>query len=143
METLSLIHGDLVIDGAGGYVMLTGINRIRQDLSLALLEEYGTDRFHPRWGSIIKQYLGSAITPELQQLVKAEVNRVIQNYIALQQAEVIRSTTFDIEGQFDTSDVVRSLDGIDVRTTLDAIYLAATVTTLSRESVTISRQIGN
>lgn len=142
METLSLVHGDLVIDGAGGYVMLTGTDRIRQDLTLALLEEYGTDRFHPKWGSIVKQYLGSPITPELQQLVKAEVNRVIQNYIALQQAEVIRSSTYDVVGRFDTSDVVRSLDSIDVRTTLDAIYLAAKVTTLARESVTLSRQIG-
>lgn len=141
MQTLALVNGDLAISGAGGYATLSGVDRIRQDLTLALWEEYGTDRFHPRYGSIVKQYLGSPITPELQQLVKAEVNRVIQNYIALQQAEVIRGTQFDVTGVFDTSDVVRSLDGIDVHTALDAIYVRATLTTLARERVTISRQV--
>lgn len=141
MQTLAIVNGDLVIGGAGGYTTLSGVERIRQDLTLALWEEYGTDRFHPRYGSIIKQYLGSPITPELQQLVKAEVNRVIQNYIAIQQAEVIRGTQYDVTGRYDTSDVVRSLDEIDVRTTLDAIYVMAALTTLARERVTISRQV--
>lgn len=141
MQTLALVNGDLVIGGAGGYATLSGVERIRQDLTLALWEEYGTDRFHPRFGSIIKQYLGSPITPELQQLVKAEVNRVIQNYIAIQQAEVVRGTQYDVTGRYDTSDVVRSLDQIDVRTTLDAIYVMAALTTLARERVTVSRQV--
>lgn len=141
MQSLALVNGDLVIGGAGGYATLSGVERIRQDLTLALWEEYGTDRFHPRYGSIIKQYLGSPITPELQQLVKAEVNRVIQNYIAIQQAEVIRGTQYDVTGRYDTSDVVRSLDQIDVRTTLDAIYVMAALTTLARERVTVSRQV--
>ena len=79
MKTLALQHGDLVIDGAGSYAMVSGAARIRQDLTLALLEEYGTDRFHPKFGSIIKEYLGNAISSDLQQLVKAEVNRVVQN----------------------------------------------------------------
>lgn len=142
MQTLALTHGDLVIDGAGGYAMLSGAARIRQDLTLALLEDYGSDRFHPRWGSVVKQFLGSPITPELQQLVKAEVNRVLQNYIALQQAEVLRNSQFDVIGRYDTSDVVRSVESIDVRTAMDAIFVAATLVTLARESVTISRQVG-
>lgn len=141
MKTLALTHGDLMIGGDGGYVLFSGAQRIRQDLTLALVEDYGMDRFHPQWGSIITSYLGTRITPELQQLVRAEVNRVLQNYLILQQYEVLRGTYVDVQGQYDTSDVVRSVDDITVRTVLDAIYVTATLTTLARESITIARQV--
>lgn len=142
MQTLGLLHGDLVID-AGGYAMVSGAARIRQDLTLALLEEYGSDRFHPRYGSIVKQYLGSVITPDIEQLVKAEVNRVIQNYVTLQQAEVLRYSQLDVVGRYDTSDVVRNMDSIEVRSVMDAIYITAALTTLARETITLTRQVGN
>lgn len=141
MKTLALQHGDLVIDGSGSYAMVSGAARIRQDLTLALLEEYGTDRFHPKFGSIIKEYLGNAITSDLQQLVKAEVNRVVQNYIIVQQSQVLRNTQFDVAGQFDTSDVVRAMTSIDVQTTYDAIFVAVTLQTLARETVSVNRQV--
>lgn len=142
MQSLGLIQGDLAIDGTGDYLTVSGTARIKQDLTLALTEELGADRFHPGWGSILKEYLGQPITPELQQAVRAEVNRVLQNYIVLQQQEVLRDSQFDVAGRFDTSDVVRSVGEIQVRTLYDAIYVSAILTTLARETVTISRQVG-
>lgn len=142
MKSLALIQGDLAIDGTGDYLTFSGVNRIRQDMTLALTEEYGSDRFHPAWGSILKEYIGQPITPELEQAVRAEVNRVVQNYIVLQQQEVLRDTQFDVQGRFDTSDVVRNISNIQVRILLDAIYVSATLTTLARDTVTISRQVG-
>lgn len=141
MHTIALAHGDLVIAGDGGYMLYNGAARIRQDLTLALTEEYGTDRFHPAWGSIVTSYLGNVITPQMQQLVQAEVNRVLQNYLILQQNEVLRGTYVDVQGRYDTSDVVRSVDNITVRAVLDAIYITATLTTLARETVTVARQV--
>lgn len=142
MQSLGLIQGDLAISGNGDYFTVSGVERIRQDLTLALTEELGSDRFHPGWGSIVKEYLGQPITAELQQAVRAEVNRVAQNYIVLQQQEVLRDSQYDVAGRFDTSDVVRNVSDIQVRTLYDAIYVSATLTTLARETVTISRQVG-
>jgi phage baseplate assembly protein W len=142
MKSLALIQGDLAIDGTGDYLTFSGVDRIRQDMTLALTEEYGADRFHPAWGSILKEYIGQPITPELEQAVRAEINRVAQNYITLQQQEVLRDTQFDVQGRFDTSDVVRSISNIQVRFFFDAIYVSATLTTLARDTVTISRQVG-
>lgn len=142
MQTLALVQGDLAIDGTGDYLAFSGVSRIKQDLTFALQEEFGSDRFHPTWGSIIRQYIGQPITPELEQAVRAEVNRVVQNYIVLQQQEVLRDTQFDIAGRFDTSDVVRNVSAIRARVVLDAIYVSATLTTLAREVVTITRQVG-
>lgn len=141
MDGFALVHGDLVIDGSGGYAMLSGADRIRQDLSLALLEEYGSDRFHPKYGSVVKSYLGNVIDENLQQLVKAEVNRVVIAYIGLQQAEVLRDSTVDIAGRFNTSDVVRNITSIDVHAAYDTIYVAATLETLARETITITQQV--
>ena len=142
MQSLGLIQGDLAISGSGDYFTVTGVSRIKQDLTLALTEELGADRFHPGWGSIVKEYLGQPITPELQQAVKAEVNRVVQNYIVLQQQEVIRDSQYDIAGRFDTSDVVQNVRDIQVRALYDTIYVSATLVTIARETVTISRQVG-
>jgi phage baseplate assembly protein W len=142
MQTLALVHGDLVIDGTGNYALYSGVNRIRQDLTLALTEEYGSDHFHPLWGSIVTSYLGNPITANLQQLVKAEVNRVVQNYLTLQQSSVLRNTTYDIQGVYDTSDVVQSVDNISVSTAFDSIYVSASLTTVDRQTVTINRQVG-
>jgi phage baseplate assembly protein W len=141
VHTFALVHGDLVINTDGGYTLYNGAARIKQDLTLALTEEYGFDRFHPKYGSIIRNYLGQIISPEMQALVQAEVNRVLQNYIIIQQNSVLRDTVVDVQGVFDTSDVVRSVDDITVRTLLDTIYLSATLTTLARESITITRQV--
>lgn len=142
MQTLALVHGDLSIDSAGNYATFSGANRIRQDLTLAMTETYGANKFHPGWGSTLENFVGNPITQTLQQFVKAEVNRVVTNYIVLQQAQVLRNTTYDIAGVFDTSDVVRSVDNITVSSALDTIYVSATLTTVARQTITITRQVG-
>lgn len=141
MKTLALINGDLAIGTNGAYLLYSGVSRIKQDLTLALTEEYGTDRFHPTYGSIVQSYLGQVLSAELMQLVRAEVNRVLQNYLVIQQNEVLRDTLIDVANRFDTSDVVQAVDNVSARAVLDTIYLSATLTTLSRETVTISRQV--
>lgn len=141
MKTLALINGDLAIGTNGAYLLYSGVPRIKQDLTLALTEEYGTDRFHPTYGSIVQSYLGQILSAELMQLVRAEVNRVLQNYLVIQQNEVLRDTLVDVTNRFDTSDVVQAVNNVSARAVLDTIYLSATLTTLSRETVTISRQV--
>jgi hypothetical protein len=141
VKTLSLVNGDLAIGSNGGYLLYSGVSRIKQDLTLWMTEDYGADRFHPSFGSILKSYLGNVLTGDLQQLVRAEVNRILQNYILIQQNEVIRDTTVDVRGRYNTSDVVQSIASIQARSLLDTIYVYATLTTLSRETITVTRQV--
>jgi hypothetical protein len=105
MKTLALVNGDLAIGTNGAYLLYSGASRIKQDLTLALTEEYGTDRFHPTYGSIVQGYLGQVLSAELMQLVRAEVNRVLQNYLIIQQNEVLRDSLVDVANRYDTSDV--------------------------------------
>lgn len=140
MKTLALINGDLML-AQGGYQLYTGPQRIRQDLTLALQEEYGMDRFHPRWGSILMHYIGNVLTNDIQSLVKAEVNRVVQNYIAVQQAEVLRDTQVDVANRFNTSDVVRRILSIVASANIDTINISLALETLSRETVVVKKQV--
>lgn len=142
MKTLALMNGDLQL-AQGGYKLISGPEKIRQDLTLALMEEYNTDRFHPKWGSIIMRYIGEVLTPELQVLVRAEVNRVVQNYIAIQQAEILRDSQVDVKNRFNTSDVVRRLVSIAATAYQDRIDVHLALETLARETVTIKKQVAN
>lgn len=140
MQQLGLINGDIAID-SGDPMMISGADRIRQDLALALSEEFGDDRFHPTWGSIIKRYLGQLINPQLQQLVRAEVLRVVKNYIAVQSAGVLADTQVDIVGRFDTSDVVRQIMSVQTQATFDTINVVVALQTLDRNTFQIRKQL--
>jgi hypothetical protein len=140
MKTLALFNGD-IMPAQGGYFMFTGVDRIRQDLTLALREEYGSDRFHPKWGSVVRQFIGNVITPQLQALVQAEVNRVVQNYILIQQSEVLRDSQVDVKGRFSTADVIRAVRSISTTANTDRVDVRLALETMSRASVTIKRQV--
>jgi phage baseplate assembly protein W len=138
--SLGLVNGDLMVS-SGDYLLLTGADKIRQDLTLALSEEFGSDRFHPRWGSIVKRYIGNLLTPQLALLVKAEVIRVVRNYIAIQQAEVLRDTQVDQQGRFDTSDVIRELVSVEAQIHFDVCNIYIHLRTLNRATVKIKKQV--
>lgn len=144
MEQLGLVHGDLMIGTDGSYLMVTGADRIRQDLTIALNDVFGTDRFHPSWGSIITSYLGTVNDPQVQTLVKAEVNRVLQNYLSITQSGVVQQSMVDLrspQGSYSTDDVVRSVESIRVSATMDTIYITATLKTLAGRSITLGRKV--
>jgi phage baseplate assembly protein W len=149
MYQLGLVHGDLMIGTDGSYLTVTGAQRIQQDLTLALSDIYGTDRFHPSWGSILPNYLGNINNASMQTLVKAEVNRVIQNYLIITQSGVIQQSMVNVTnnnnpGQsYSTADVVRSVNSITVSATMDTIYVSVSLTTLAGQSITVGQKIGS
>lgn len=140
MKTLALVQGDLVLAG-GTYVTFTGSDKIQQDLTLALNEDYGSDIYHPYWGSILDRYIGAPLTAELQSAVSLEVQRIIKNYIAAQADTLAIGTAYDIKGVYNTSDVVQKLESIDVQVSYDSINITVKLQTLSRQTVTIKKQI--
>lgn len=83
MKDVLIENGDLV-PGRRGVEEVRGIDRMRQQLTHALLEPFGVDRFHPRWGSILSSMIGQQSTPELRAQVEVEVSRVIKNYLYVQ-----------------------------------------------------------
>lgn len=141
MKTLALVNGDLVAT-ATGHATVTGTNKIRQDLALALGEPIGTDRFHgQRWGSILMDYIGSAIDPGLESDLSDEVLRVISNYIAIQDQEVYSDMTRGTRTRYATADVVRRVTGIDVTPEMDRIRVLVNLLTQAGVEIQIARTV--
>lgn len=140
MKTLALVRGDLV-PAAGGYLMYEGVQKIHQDLALALQEAYGGDPLHPAWGSILQRLIGGPLTADAKQQILTEVNRVINNYISVQNARIIQDNATGSVSSMSTDDVVNSLSGLSVQQVYDSIVISVALQTLSRQQVTITQVV--
>lgn len=140
MKTLALSGGDLVV-GATGHQTVSGAAMIRQNLALHLGESYGGDRFHPEMGSVLIDYVGEIIDDETEMLVRAEAGRVIAQYVAIQDREVLRDHLGARASRFDSSDVVIGIRSINASVDYDSIRLSVSLLTQSGEVIAVNRTI--
>lgn len=140
IRTLAVIDGDLVLSG-GSFLTLDGAPKIKQDLTFALNDTYGADLNHPYWGSILDRFLGQPLTASLEQQVTAEVERVLNNYVSVQIDQVNRAIAADVKGQYSTADVVSSVQAINVSLNFDTIVVSLTLTTMSQDTVNVTRTV--
>lgn len=140
MKTLALANGDLVV-GAAGHRTISGGRKIRQELALQLGERYQSDRFHPDMGSILIEYIGAPIDDETEMMVRDEVSRVIAQYIAIQQREVLRDHLAQRMSRFDASDVVVGIENVVAQVGFDTVRVSASLITQSGETVQVNRTV--
>jgi hypothetical protein len=140
VKTLALVNGDLVV-GPSGHTTITGHAKIRQDMALALGEPLGNDRFHPDWGSVLPSYIGQPIDDETDMLVRAEVARVIDQYMGVQQREISRDGRTGAVSRFNTGDVVSQVLAINAKVNYDSILVTVSLVTLSGTRVNIKRTV--
>lgn len=140
MKTLALSGGDLVV-GPGGLQLLEGASKIRQDIALALGENYGGDPYHPGWGSVLQQYLGEPITADTPMLVQAEVNRILQQYIANQQQILDAASLRNQQHTISTSEIIRTVNSVDVSVSYDTVTVLIDLTTMAGQTMKISRTV--
>src|SRR4051812_15353621 len=113
MQTFAIVDGDLVLS-ANSFLTLTGPNKVKQDLYLALHEPYGGDPYHPGWGTVLHRYIGRAMTTAVEQNVYNEVIRVVNNYMAVQADMINSATVGGTRSTLNTSDVVREIESAEV-----------------------------
>lgn len=140
MKTLALASGDLVV-GSTGFETISGARKIRQDTALALGEVFGSDRFHPELGSILDDFLGQPVNAETEMLVRAEIGRVIAQYVAVQDREVLKDHLALRASRFDASDVVTAINQIVAKMGFDTIRVTANLVTQSGEQIQVSRTV--
>jgi phage baseplate assembly protein W len=98
----------------GAYELVTGPDRIAQDLRMALGEPVGNDRFHPGYGSTLESFVGRPGSEHTTFEVEQEVNRVVSVYAAVQRDRIARDTAAGVRSRYRTADVLASLDGVAV-----------------------------
>lgn len=140
MKTPLLKDGDLVPQRRA-FVEITGTAKVQQDLRCALLEPLGNDRFHPGWGSTLETFI-SEIADETTRLdVRAEVNRVLTNYAAVQRDKIEADINGSADTRFTTSEVLDQVKGLDVTVMQDSVRVSITIQTISGETVLVSEAV--
>lgn len=140
MKTFLVRNGDLAL-GDGGFALISGPSKLRQDLALALQEPIGTDRFHRAFGSTLDQYVGQPTNPAIEAFIGAEVERVVINYITTQQALLQRDQLTGRSPRYDSGEVISRLDDVFVEQQFDRYVVTVTVTTMSREQVAVATSV--
>lgn len=141
MKTFQLRNGDFVV-GAGGFVEITGTQKVYQDLAVLVREPYGEDRFHTDWGGILDEFIGTAIDTQAVAEVRNEIQRLIQNYIVMQSNQISADNAMSRRPRYSPEEIVVGVDSIDVNTTYDKINVRVRIRTAAGESVDILRTVG-
>lgn len=140
MKTLRLRGGDLVL-GQGGFETLTGVDRIVQDLRVALAEPLGVDRFHPGWGSTVDDFVGQTLNHSTAFDLRQEVNRVVGNYMAVQSEKAARDSLRSTTTRYTSSDLISHVTDVDVKYRQDKAEITLTVATVSGETFTTNFEV--
>lgn len=81
--SLKIEDGDVAMVGSTLGIAY-GVNKLKQDIALWLVERYRVDRFHLSYGSVLDSFIGGVIDDGTAHMVETEVVRVLQNYQSLQ-----------------------------------------------------------
>lgn len=140
MKSWRISNGDLVL-GPHGFAEVTGTDRVLQDLRLAVLEPFGSDRFHTKWGSLLQQMIGHPITPLTGQTIQSEILRLVQNYITIQndiQSTAIKNGNRSI---FGTNDLVSSIENINIVQKQTQMIISVTLKMVSNQTLTLNNTV--
>lgn len=140
MKTLRLRHGDLV-PGSGGVETVTGAPMLIQDMRAALGEPMGNDRFHPGWGSVIDEFIGAPLDEATRFDVEQEVNRVVGNYMAVQEDNLRRDAMSDRAPRYSSADVIAQVREVKVEARQDRIGITIVIETMNREEAVIQTEV--
>jgi hypothetical protein len=140
MEAFQIVNGDLAI-GPGGFAMVSGVEKVFQDLSIAIREPFGIDRFHSRWGSQVGDYVGLPANEHAKMLIQSEVTRIVRNYMAAQQGYLQADGVAGQKPRFGTNEIVIDIHDIQIVQTYDAFHVKVILVTQSGDQVTIVRTV--
>lgn len=140
MKSFAIREGDLVIEG-GQYATIAGSKRVFQDLSLAVSEPLGCDRFHPNWGSMLERYVGTVYDEETELLVRAEIFRIIRQYVDTQQEAMVTRSIRHQKSLFASEEIVQEVSGISVTQEFDRINVKVTIQTGDTQPVVLQATV--
>jgi len=134
--SLAIADGDLVQRGSRLDVV-SGIEKLRQDVYCWLTERYGGDRFHVNMGSILQDFIGGIASESTRVEVQSEIFRVLQNYQSMQ----LRRFKENPE-KLSSSELLISIDDILTAMRYDAINVTVRLRNGSQQATTVKLTSG-
>lgn len=117
--------------------MVEGIVRAQQQVGLALREPLGSDRFHPEWGSTLPEYIGTIRSRGVPAEIRAEVNRVIRDYIINQNEAIRRRAAAGLRPTITAEEMVMNVNTISVQASQDSISVKVVISTASNKEFAV------
>jgi hypothetical protein len=131
--SLAVKNGDLVAEGSELQIVY-GQAKLQQDITLWLLERYGSSRFHPTFGSALQSFIGGVVGSSTRANVYNEIIRVLTHY----QTMIYQLFTSN-PGIYSLSELPYSIDSVNVNVTYDTVNATVRVSNpASTAVVTIS-----
>lgn len=142
IKDLQLVGGDLFASGRG-FATVAGADYVRQRVATALAEPYGSDPYHPDWGSALDGYLGAPQDAGTPSLVSSEVSRVLQQLIAAQQLMITASAMAGTRSQLAAADTIASVNSVSASQGArpDAVTVAVSLTTQGGAHLQVVRTV--
>lgn len=130
--SLAVANGDLVQQGSSLSIVY-GIDKLKQDVTLWLMEQYGIDRFHPTMGSILQDFVGGVIDGSTQAEVQGEVLRILQNYQAVQYRGLRQAPQV-----YSLSELMYSIDSVTATAGYDTVNVSVSLRNAENQSTVIA-----
>ena len=147
-------NGDLSLSGPKGFAVVTGVQKLLQDVKHWILEPQGTDPIHPSYGSIfdggissdgspIEGYIGSNVIKERLLDVESEMRRILYAYQDQQLSRLKRDQSYlNGKNTFGPNEILYSVDGVDTQLVdNDKIVMQLKLKTQNGSSVTFVQPI--
>lgn len=128
--SLAVVNGDLAPLG-GQLQIVSGVTKLKQDMDLWIRERFGVDRFHPRYGSVLEDFIGGIVNDDTGTEVTEELMRVLRNYMAVQKFAFTNNPQ-----AFSLSELL--LDVVSINSTVSYDTVAATVTVVNGEQAPVT-----
>lgn len=141
MYDLKLANGDIVLRGDGDVSKITGAERIQQELACWILEPLGTDRYYKKFGSVLGDYIGEPSFDDVLLDIRAEVSRVVGNYITYQNQQIEAIKEMSVQNALDAwndDEVVDSVVGIDVSAVADTVRVEVKLHTVKGSTIIVT-----
>lgn len=129
--SLAIADGDLVARGDQLGIVF-GVDKLKQDIVLWLMERYGGDRFHTNMGSVLQDFIGGVASDHARAEVHGEVFRVLQNYQAVQKRRLRESPQL-----LSASELLAAIDDIQTRVDYDKVFVALKLRNASNVATSI------
>lgn len=150
MKNFRVFDGDLAINHSLKVDMVTGRDKLAQDLTLWLLEPLGTGFATPSFGSTLNTYvsrdsvgrresrfIGKTYTNDIAVEIEAEIDRVLNLY---QQDQIQKVRKARSDGRlylYSKQEVLDSIDDISSTRDGDAAHISVKITTGANQDLTL------
>jgi hypothetical protein len=147
-KSFAIVNGDLVIDAGRSFGIVSGRDKLLQDLRLWVLEKLGIDPATPTYGNRLEGsaneqnysgFVGALMTTDNLHSIRNIVIDMLQRYQSMQ-FEKIRGETLRYVGKntLDEEEILQSIDSVEVINFATTALVQVVITTLGGTGIRLT-----